>query len=464
MRRQTPPAQCPACGAALARAESGPPWCPACEWNLGAYDPRVLPPRGWRWLERFGHRVAFRLDRALYARLSENRPTRPELTFARAVLVVLAALLYLADAAAAGFGGYLLVQHSSFWEVNLGVALLVLALVLRPRFGRVPTRSRRLDRARTPLLFELVDRVAAEVGAHPPVHIVLTLGDNAAIERCGMRGRTVLRIGGRLWVAMAPPQRVAMLAHEMGHTVSGDPNRGLVVQPVMTTFGRLAEWTGAERTLHVIFHPTRPRGNIFALFGELLLWAISRIFLVLHLGFTAIGMREHHRAEYLADAICVDVAGTDATVGLMDLLLHAESVERLLYHTALHRQPGHWRGTVEAFLHARQHGFALQRQHSARTISLWDSHPPAGRRAQMLLAWPHQAPRLTLTDAQSQLIDAQLHSWIDAVHRDVLGTRDFVERRTSAARPEIAARLAAQRSEPDRSRRADLTAPRRLDL
>jgi heat shock protein HtpX len=433
------PEDCPSCGAELARADDGPPWCPECEWNLAAYDPRILPPRGWRWLERNGHYIAFRLDASLFARLSHDRPARRYFSVTRVILVALSVAIFAAVAASWVGGVYLIVSHPSFVAVVLGAALILLGLIFRPRVGRPPKSSRRLAPERAPLLFGLIDEVAAAVGTKRPDYVVLTLDDNASVWRCGLRGRTVLRLGGQLWLTLGPQLRVALLAHELGHNVNGDPNRGLIVQPVMTSFGRLARQTGAERTLGGdIFAPGRRRLGPFAVFGELIMWAISRVFLILHLTFTALAMRDHHRAEYLADVIGADVAGTDAAVALMDRLLFDAMVQRLVYHNAVHRPPARWRISVDSYLTARASSLQLRRQHSARTTSLWDSHPTAGRRALMLLSWPHRPARVVLSEARSADIDAELDAWIAAVHRDVLGTRDFVARRPARQRPTIA--------------------------
>jgi hypothetical protein len=53
----------------------------------------------------------------------------------------------------------------------------------------------------------------------------------------------------------------------------------------------------------------------------------------------------------------------------------------------------------------------------------------------MLLAWPRCAPRVRLRDAESARIDDELSGWIAAVHRDILGTREFVERRPQRPTP-----------------------------
>lgn len=187
--------ECPHCSQVTIRVERGLPWCPACEWNLSVYDPEALPPRGWAWLERAGHRRATRLDQGLFAELSSATPTRPGWTRAHRWLVVISAFLILGIAGALLLGVWLIIRHSSLANTATGVLLAGLALFLRPHIGHRPRRSRCITAAHFPALLTLIEKVAEEVGALPPDYVALDLGHNASVERVGVRGRTVLRIG-----------------------------------------------------------------------------------------------------------------------------------------------------------------------------------------------------------------------------------------------------------------------------
>jgi hypothetical protein len=309
--------------------------------------------------------------------------------------------------------------------------------VLRPRFGRAPKPARRLDRNHAPQVFHLVEQIAAEIDAKPPDHLVLNLDDTVRLERSGVRSRTTLHIGSLQWLSLTPQLQVALLAHELAHTVNGDPLRARFVHPVLTIVGRLGEWTRVDRTLAGVVRGPRRR-NPITLLSQLVQWCLSRIVLAVQLAFRAAGFREQHRAEYRADSMCATVAGTAAAFALMDHLLYRGEIDRLLGHVALHSKPLRWRTSVELFLSSRQGAFAVQRQHSIRVASLWDAHPPAGRRAQRLLAAPTRQPRLVLPEQRSAQLAAELPSWISATHHQLLGTREFVERRTPAPRPPLA--------------------------
>jgi len=121
--------------------------------------------------------------------------------------------------------------------------------------------------------------------------------------------------------------RVALLAHELGHLVNRDPSRGLLVEPALNAFRRFAPATGAERTLASVFDPDGGgnRGIAQPLF-KLVLWVISRPFLLIHIGLLALGFRDHQRAEYRADAVAARVAGIEALTVLLDRLALSDSI------------------------------------------------------------------------------------------------------------------------------------------
>ena len=220
--------------------------------------------------------------------------------------------------------------------------------------------------------------------------------------------------------------RVALLAHELAHDVNGDPTRGLLVRPALTTFSMLARATGADRTIEWVTSPDRPSGSLARLLIEFVLWMVSRVFLFVHLGLSALGTRDHQRSEYLADAIAADLAGTDATVTLLDRLNLLPTIQVELAYACERSQPAEWASAVESYQASQRSQLPLLRQLSARDTTLWSSHPPAGLRARMVEAAPARQPSLTLPDQESARIDAELALGYRATHRVMLGTRDFL--------------------------------------
>jgi Zn-dependent protease with chaperone function len=370
------------------------------------------------------HRLAFRWDGELFARFSTERPTKPGWTAARGVLVVLSAALVLVPVGLLLNGILLLVRDFFSWGGLLGVVLVLLALCLRPRLGRAPRRKRALRREQAPTLFALVDRVADAAGTSPPHMVVVDTSFDVGTGSPGPRRTPVLWIGAPMWAALAPRQRVAVLAHELGHQINGDPGRGLLVRPALSTFRGLVEATGGGRDLRdVVFD--EHRGVTLPLPIAMVLWLVNRVVLVVHLGLSALGGRDHQRAEYLADSVAVDVAGSAATASLFDRLTLLPQVAGLLVHHAETKASGQWGAMAESMHAAKQDDLPALRQLTHRNTWLWATHPPTGLRARMVEAWPHQDPRVVLTDAESARIDAELAPWYVAAHREFLGSRDY---------------------------------------
>lgn len=416
---------CPACGEALTHPDQGLAWCPACEWNLGRYDREVEPPRGWRWLDWLGHRMAFRLDGALFQELSTHPPDRPGWTPTRVLLVAFSALLGLVMAGCLVVGVWLVVDDFPSRSLVVGLALILLTVVLRPRLGRRPARNRILRRDEAPTLFALVDRVATAVGTAAPRVIAVDETFNAATGRFGLRRRTVLLFGMPLWITLGPAERVALLAHELGHQINGDPTRGLFVQPALGTFHILASSTGANRSIREVVFARHGIATVFQFFLEVVLWMISRVFLLIHVGLSALGMRDHQRAEYLADQVAVEVAGTTAMVSLLDRFILIEPIARLVAYRAETAAPDSSGALVQEYHESVRSDLPRLGQLTMRHTSLWDSHPPTGLRARMVRAWPTRAAEVRSSPSESARIDVELAGWYRAVHRLVLGTRDF---------------------------------------
>jgi hypothetical protein len=409
----------------------GPPWCPACEWNLSVWDPLVRPARGSRRLERRGHAAADRVDRELFAELSRTTPTGPAPAPAFGTVV---ALYWLVVAAIAVAGMWLLVGTPSFWLGNLGVVLIIVALLLRPRFGLRPRKRRRLERTDAPVLFDLLATLAAALDVAVPEDVVLDLGTRITLDTRGLRRHTVLTLGGRFWTTLTPGGRVAVLAHELAHQGVGDPYRGAWARPVLRAAGALVAGTQAERTAASIRRSRRRGVPFLAVIGRLLLRPFARVALSVQTLLLRAGRPAHQRAEYLADSRTVSVAGTDATIAVLDRFVLAADVDRLVHHRATRLAIERWPDSVAAYVAGRAGELDLLRSHDARRTSLWEDHAPAGRRGRMVLAWPTSRARVQLSAAGSARIDQELTPWISAVAREIVGARDFGRRSSPPAR------------------------------
>ncbi|GAB3942101.1 hypothetical protein GCM10027614_28580 [Micromonospora vulcania] len=265
-----------------------------------------------------------------------------------------------------------------------------------------------LSRDRAPELFALIDEVAVAIGAPAP-DVVGVDGDgdiNAYAGAVGLRRRKVLGLGLPLWGSLTAGERVALLGHELGHFVNGDPRRGLLTQPAFTMLGSAAD----------LFRPvsTVVGGGLVEMIGDALgrafQWVASRLLFVAHLLLVSVALRDGQRAEYLADELSARVAGTKAATDLLDALLDSDSMELVVRRESrAGHGPDRWRSALSQSRSASADRLPLLRQLSVRdATSLFASHPPAGLRDRMLTGRGWLDPTVVLTPARMERIDDEL--------------------------------------------------------
>ncbi|MEV6816339.1 M48 family metallopeptidase [Micromonospora sp. NPDC051296] len=409
---------CPECGAATVSPLGATPWCPSCEWNLEAYDAdRSQPVFGWVWLDRRAHRLGYRSTRQQFDQLV-GRPIGATGPGATPVLIAAASVLLLAGVAAIAIAGvWLTVWSFPSLTILPGVALLGLAFVLRPRFGRLDPEMEVLTRQRAPELFALVDEVATALGTPAPQVIGVDGDFNAYAGQVGLRRRRVLCLGLPYWGSLGPQERVALLGHELGHFANGDPRRKLLTQPALRTLGEAADLLRPMDTGH--------RGGILELFGALLskvlLGTLSRLLAAAHLALVCLALRESQRAEYLADELSARAAGTDAATRLLDNALRIESMMLVVRRDSrAGHGPQQWRAETAAGLADATDRLPQLRQLSVREeASLLASHPPTGLRRRMLTSRSWHEPKVVLTEARLERLDQELAREYERIRRQI---------------------------------------------
>ncbi|GGM62123.1 hypothetical protein GCM10011608_54040 [Micromonospora sonchi] len=409
---------CPRCGTPTVSQLDATAWCPSCEWNLEAYDAgRSRPVFGWGWVDRRAHRLAYRMTREHFDRLVKRPIGATGAGAARALTAAASVLLLAGVAALAVTGAWLTVRSFPSLTLLPGLALLGVAYVLRPRFGRLDPKLEVLSRQRAPELFALVDEVATALGAPAPQVIGVDGELNGYAGQIGLRQRRVLCLGLPYWGSLGPQERVALLGHELGHFVNGDPRRMLLTQPAFRTLGEAADLLRPRNTGH--------RGGLLELLGaalaKVLLGTLSRLLAAGHLVLVCLALRESQRAEYLADELSAKVAGSDGTTRLLDSTLRLESMALAVRRESLAGHgPDRWRAAAAESLAAAADRLPQLRQLSVREeASLFASHPPAGLRRQMLASRDWHDPKVILTEARTERIDAELAREYERVRRQI---------------------------------------------
>jgi heat shock protein HtpX len=415
---------CPSCAEPLNAPLHGAPWCPRCEWGLGELG---KPPRrgdaGRRQrlserLDLAGRRTAYALNGRAWRELGSLADRKAPLTAGGVALIVVSAMLLAGAGILIGLGLVLVARFPSPVFI-LGVLLVLVGVELRPRVPRMRLGYVELQRADAPGLFHIVDRAASAIGSRPIDSLGIDPSYNAMCGRSGLRRRRVLELGLPLWAALSGDGRLALLGHELGHLVNGDPGQALLTQPAMATFGRLA----------ILTDPSRPvRRHGFDATAE----KVSRIVLaplfavcaIAHYLLTWCALRQAQRAERAADQRAIDLGGTAGARDLTNALLFGDvistRIRRLSSRTA---DPAQWRLAAQEEIERSIASRAIMEQQSIRDdASLWQAHPPAGWRSRAVTAAPAAAARLQVDIDAWAVADRELASMFERVSRTLRST------------------------------------------
>lgn len=129
----------------------------------------------------------------------------------RVLLLGVPAVLTMVMLAAAGAGVWLLATQRLLPPILLGIVLVVLSVVLRPRLGsrrRAVIGRWELCAQDAPAVHALVERIADRTGAPQPDVIAVGLDWNAGVSVVGFRRTKVLRLGVPLLLALDEQQLV----------------------------------------------------------------------------------------------------------------------------------------------------------------------------------------------------------------------------------------------------------------
>ncbi|GAB3863506.1 M48 family metalloprotease [Dactylosporangium cerinum] len=359
------------------------------------------------WLDRVAHRSARRHTLATFEAFSGGAGRAG--TAGSRVLLISSILLY---------GLILALLAAGIWLCTISVpgaiaGLLVIgvAVLLRPRFDRVPKYATEVTESAAPQLHALVREVAGAAGA--PVPRIYIEGDafDAAAGLVGLRRRPVLVVGLPLWNALPRQSRVALLGHELGHFVNGDPRRRLLTQPSLIGLAELdallepesARDTGGWSDGFLVVWIVRPLLNLVKLVLRALLWAPRTALAVL-------ALREGQRAEYRADLVAARMAGRAATVELLDTLVVMDSLAMLIMRDARAGRPvAEWPQTTVRLLAEVRPQLAVRREAATlRETALFASHPPSGLRARLVDATALESAAVVLDPVRNERIDAEL--------------------------------------------------------
>lgn len=313
------------------------------------------------------------------------------------------------------------------WPAPIGVGLALLfgvgLFVGRSRVGRLPEASVPILRHEAPELFGLIDAVSEELGAPRLEVLAFDEAINASTLRIGLRRQLALVIGMPLWEALDPPQRVALLGHEVAHAVNGDVRRSAVVGSAIDV---VAHW-------HLFTDPGSLHSASKRGVAETLAWFLMAVPHVVLEGLVRLQIRltldNQRRAEFAADRLAASVAGTRACVGLLDRLLFVPSVELAVKRAVQSDDSATWpaiRRRLDELPADEKERIRSAAFEAAVTVD--SSHPPTGHRIDALRADPFCGPHVWLDTTTNGRIDAEIESVRDELEPLVRSTYSHSER------------------------------------
>jgi len=312
---------CPQCGCDTPSDEGLRRWCERCNWNVTApedIEAHDLLMRKYRELgERQGRSVLAELIAV------PGEALRPRLTptiiaaFAIAGLIHLLSVAILISGLLMAFRGY-----PDPGYLVWGAFCVVLGWLMLPRPISLP--KNRVAPEAFPVFRGLVDDIVAKLGGSPIRHIVIDETFNASYALAGWRRQPVLRLGLPLWIALSPQERVAVIAHEIAHGVNGDSTRGFMIGSALAALG---ECIGLLQPRH----RTMTRSELLAGY---LTWLFSLPLLLVESLLMHLLFQHGQRAEYFADYLAASLAGTQATVSVLQRFALGEHLHDVLLRNA----------------------------------------------------------------------------------------------------------------------------------
>jgi Zn-dependent protease with chaperone function len=413
---------CPQCGARLQADAGFTVWCDRCDWNVEPYPPATV---GLSRFDRLEQQLARRYTERLFAEITKGVPLRPHRDVSSVLAQGLAVIVHASTVALVGVGLWFVFGGLGFVAVFVGVLLLAIAVLLRPRFARLPEHESLLERRDAPELFGLADEVAAAAGTRGADRIAVDGEFNASVTVYGVGGHRLLTIGLPLWEILSPEQRVALLAHEFGHFSNGDPRHGGLVHSAIRS---LSAWC-------YLLAPDEYDGNPLMIVVTVITFLPYVTVLGLLLLMYRVTLRSSQRGEYLADRLGARVGGTAAAVGLQDRTLLESFVERAIVRVRARQkslardglapapQPEDlWDRVAEEVAAVPEHELErLRRAGAKRDQSVDSTHPPTHLRREVLALAPPVPPEVMVDAARAIRIEAEF-----AILRRTLATQEAV--------------------------------------
>jgi heat shock protein HtpX len=391
-------------------------WCDKCNWNINPYCDDCRKSI----LEKLYDSLGEILSKNLYQKLHRDRIISRSFTLTKVCAFLFSTLLYAANILLIVsifllfIFLYKLVIQLSDADISIRVASGVILTVLflafayffRPRFPKA--KSDRIQREEYPYLFKICDQIADKLRTPRIDDIVLTDDYNAFYTEEGIRKCKVLGIGLPLFSILDRGEKVALLSHELSHSLNKDVKRGRYIGGGLNL---LAGWYDFINPIYILapVDTAVGPGVIIVILVNMIRWCIARFMLILWYLLSFLLFRDSQRAEYYADHLAAKVCGTDATISLLEKLHYGDTFFKTIQSMADYG----YSGNLFSQMMNRIVNIPIREKERIRRLMTMDTmrvdstHPPTVFRIEMLKS-ESQSGSYIINDFDFQELDREL--------------------------------------------------------
>lgn len=375
------------------------------------------------WRRKLNHRIGERIFLDAHKDYLTGKITRTPITLYLAYGIAAFVLLTPFLMIAAGVW-VLTLDFPNILFIILGVVIAASGWMLLPR--RVQIHERTYRRGELPALFGFVDTVSDALGAVriDGIHITDDMNGYMWETGSGRKRERIIGIGMMLWDSATPDERVAFAAHEIAHQVNKDPARGRLISMGIFVLEQWVLVLSPSRLLD--FEDDIASGETLA---ELLMVVPRFGVEVILIAMERLGFVEHQRAEYLADALGVEVSGVNPAVGLLEKTALYPLLSKEL--AGIHPS-GKQSGTEVMRQLARAVSHAPERERNRMLDAMRQeesavdaTHPPTAFRIAFLSLFEGHAPLVAASQVDFAAIEVEISPIREDIGAEMLKRMEF---------------------------------------
>lgn len=407
---------CPICGQLIPENHGYVSWCDQCDWNLQP----LKPDNPMNIFESFYGRLGQRQSQRLFENLKKSGSLKSSLTLANIIAYLASALIYGILLLFLIVGLTLLLRG---WGDFLRIVTIIMGIIcLSIVFASIPrpAKSRRppVDKESFPQLFKLIDLISNYLASSPLDGMILTPGFSAGIVRLGWSQKRYIVLGYALWSILNNQERIALLAHEIAHYVNGDLSRKFFVG---SAIGVLINWY----TLIIPDKLVDTSGLIGLILTpfNFILYGLAKLVQFAVLGMFHLLWQDSQRAEYLADYLSAQIAGTDAMLNTLEKTYYSKSFFMAVQNVAL--TSANEQKDLFEVLQQRIEALPDRELERIRRIEMMEgsrlnvTHPPTPLRVELLKHHFIDEPKIEAKSVDFELIDRELAAVQDGLAEEL---------------------------------------------